>query len=60
MKINKDEYYKTIAKALLKGYFAGLKEGNLILHRSVDRGQVARKVARREIHDRCEDPQEFT
>ena len=27
MRISKDKYYKNIAKALLKGYFAGLEEG---------------------------------
>jgi len=27
MRISREEYYKTMAKALLKGYWAGLKEG---------------------------------
>jgi len=26
MKITKDKYFKNMARALLKGYFAGLKE----------------------------------
>ncbi len=27
MKISREQYYKDMAKALLKGYFVGLKEG---------------------------------
>jgi hypothetical protein len=27
MRISKEQYYKTMAKALLKGYFRGLREG---------------------------------
>jgi hypothetical protein len=27
MRISKEKYYKDMAKALLKGYFAGLRDG---------------------------------
>ena len=53
MRITKEEYYKTMAKALLKGFFAGLKEkgkkGLSRRQRGILRGESAsgrRKVKR--------------